>query len=149
MSILKHISIILTIPLAMVCSNSIAQTATPPTTPAKTTACAPGCHASNQSGELSCKLSTPQLMKRKETVLKKLKHQVLETKELADGYAFKFPGTDKVIDELTEFIKTERTCCDFFIFGLSISGDASEAWLTLTGPEGAKHFISDELGLVK
>jgi hypothetical protein len=105
--------------------------------------------ASNQSGELSCKLSSQQLMKRKETVLKKLKQQVVETKELTDGYAFKFPGTDKVVDELTEFIKTERTCCDFFIFGLSISGDASEAWLTLTGPEGAKDFIRDELGLVE
>jgi len=105
--------------------------------------------ASNQSGELSCKLSSPKLIKRKETVLKSLKQQILETIELTDGYAFRFPGTDKVLDELTEFIKTERTCCDFFIFGLSISGDKSEAWLELTGPEGAKDFISDELGLVE
>lgn len=105
--------------------------------------------ASNQSGELSCKMSSAKLMKRKETVLKSLKQQILETKELSDGYAFKFPGSDKVIDELTEFIKTERTCCDFFIFGLSISGDKSEAWLELTGPEGAKDFITGELGLVE
>ena len=113
-----------------------------------TTACATACKAKNQSGELSCKLSSPQLMKRKETVLRSLKKQILETRELPDGYAFKFPGTDKVVDELTEFIKTERTCCDFFIFDLSISGDTSEAWLTLTGPEGAKVFITEELGLV-
>src|SRR5688572_33096621 len=65
--------------------------------------------ASNQSAELSCKMSSAKLMKRKETVLKSLKQQILETKELSDGYAFKFPGSDKVIDELTEFIKTERT----------------------------------------
>jgi hypothetical protein len=105
--------------------------------------------ASNQTGELSCKLSTPKLIKRKETVLKSLKQQILETIELSDGYAFRFPGTDKVIDELTAFIKSERTCCDFFIFGLSISGDKSEAWLELTGPEGAKDFITGELGLVE
>ena len=105
--------------------------------------------ASNQSGELSCKLSSAKLIKRKETVLKSLKQQILETIELSDGYAFRFPGTDKVLDELTEFIKTERTCCDFFIFGLSISGDKSEAWLELTGPEGAKDFITGELGLIE
>jgi hypothetical protein len=105
--------------------------------------------ATNQSDELSCKLSSKKLVKRKETVLKSLRSQVLETKELSNGYAFKFSGSDAVLDELTEFIKTERTCCDFFIFGLSISGDTSEAWLEITGPEGAKAFISGELGLVK
>lgn len=105
--------------------------------------------ASNQPGELSCKPSSPKLIKRKEAVLKSLKQQILETIELSDGYAFRFSGTDKVLDELTEFIKTERTCCDFFIFGLSISGDKSEAWLELTGPEGAKDFITGELGLVE
>jgi hypothetical protein len=105
--------------------------------------------ATNQSDELSCKLSSKKLVKRKETVLKSLRSQVLETKELSNGYAFKFSGSDAVLDELTEFIKTERTCCDFFIFGLSISGDTSEAWLEITGPEGAKAFISGELELVK
>jgi hypothetical protein len=52
-----------------------------------------------------------------------------------------------MLDELTEFIKTERECCDFFVFNLSISGDKSEAWLELTGEEGAKNFIESELGL--
>lgn len=56
-------------------------------------------------------------------------------------------GTDKILDQLSEFIKTERACCDFFIFGLSISGDKSEIWLELTGPKGAKDFIETELEL--
>jgi hypothetical protein len=139
------ITTLLTVCMLAFCSSAAAQNNT-----AKTTAaCAATCKAKNQSGELSCKLSSPQLIKRKETVLKSLKKQILETRELPDGYAFKFPGTDKVLDELNEFIKTERTCCDFFIFGLSVSGDQSEAWLELTGPEGAKDFISAELGLVE
>ena len=66
---------------------------------------------------------------------------------MENGFAFKFPGTDKVIDELTEFIKTERACCDFFVFGLSISGNKNETWLKLTGPEGTKEMITSELGL--
>lgn len=112
-----------------------------------TKTCSSTCKAQNKSSELTCKLTTPELQERKETVLKSLREQIIEKKELENGYSFKFPGTDKVLDELTEFIKTERTCCDFFVFGLSISGDKREAWLELTGPEGAKYFIATELEL--
>lgn len=97
--------------------------------------------------ELSCKLTSKELQQRRATVLASLKMQVLEKKELQNGYAFRFPGTDQIIDELTEFVKTERQCCDFFTFNISILGDGGEAWLELTGPEGAKDFISSELGL--
>jgi hypothetical protein len=104
--------------------------------------------ATNRSVDLSCKLSSKKLIKRKETVLQRLKNKIAVTCELPDGYAFKFSGSDMVLDEINAFIKTERTCCAFFIFGLSISGDQSEIWLQLTGPEGAKDFIREELGLV-
>lgn len=107
--------------------------------------CTKECKSKNKTSELSCKLTTPELQKRKETVLKSLREQVVAKKELENGYAFKFPGTDKVLDQLSEFIKTERACCDFFIFGLSISGDKSEIWLELTGSEGVKDFIATEL----
>lgn len=102
--------------------------------------------AKSIKGELSCKLTTPELRKRKETVIASLKMQILEKKELHNGYAFKFVGTDEVLDELIEFIKTERVCCDFFTFGLSVSGDKSETWLELTGGDGATDFITTELG---
>ena len=97
--------------------------------------------------ELSCKLTTPELRKRKETVIASLKKQVIEKKELVNGYSYQFKGSDALLDELTEFIKTERVCCDFFDFGLSVKGDASLAILTITGPGEAKHFITSELEL--
>lgn len=109
--------------------------------------CSASCEAQNESVEMSCKLTTPELRKRKETVLASLKNQVLEKKELPEGYAYKFTGTDGMIDELTEFIKTERACCDFFIFNISISGDQNEAWLEIKGRKGTKDFIESELGL--
>jgi hypothetical protein len=101
--------------------------------------------AKNKKVELTCKLSSPELRKRKETVIKNLKSQMLEKNELPNGYAYKFPGTDKMVDELAEFIKTERNCCDFFIFNLSIGGDKGEAWLEITGPKETKDFIKTEL----
>lgn len=108
--------------------------------------CDDKCTAKNQSKEMSCKLTTPELRERKETVIASLKKKVIEKKELKNGYAFRFAGTDNILDELTEFIKTERECCDFFTFAISVSGDKSEAWLELTGADGVKEFITAELG---
>lgn len=48
---------------------------------------------------------------------------------MKNGYAYKFTGSDKMVDELTAFIKTERQCCDFFTFNLSVTGDKTTAWL--------------------
>lgn len=109
--------------------------------------CTDDCEAKNKSAQLSCKLTSKEMQDRKATVLANLKKQMIEKKELANGFAYKFKGSDEMVDELTSFIKTERLCCDFFTFNLSISGDASEAWLELTGPENAKEFIKTELEL--
>lgn len=54
------------------------------------------------------------MQKRKATVIASLKSQIIEKKELENGYIYKFKGNDPVLDELAEFIKTERQCCDFF-----------------------------------
>ena len=110
-----------------------------------TSICSDDCKAKNNSTDFSCKLTSAEMQKRRETVLESLRKQTLDKKELVNGYAFKFPGTDKMLDELTEFIKTERECCNFFTFNLSIGGDKNEIWLELTGAEGVKEFISTEL----
>lgn len=109
--------------------------------------CTDDCEAKNKKSALTCKLSSPELRARKATVIKSLKSEMLQKKELTNGYSYKFTGTDKMVDELTEFVKTERACCDFFVFNLLISGDKSEAWLEITGPKGAKDFIKTELEL--
>lgn len=111
----------------------------------KETICTNECVAENQNSEMACKLTTPELRERKETVIKSLKSQIIERSELKNGFAFRFPGNDKMVDELVEFIKTERSCCDFFTFNLSISGDQSEAWLEISGKKGAKEIILSEL----
>jgi hypothetical protein len=70
---------------------------------------------------VACKLTSPELQKRKNEVLKSLKLQVLERRELPNGYKYKFEGTDEIIDQVIAFIKSERTCCEFFEFSLSIA----------------------------
>jgi hypothetical protein len=113
----------------------------------KKACCSPSNKAKNASSALVCKLPSKEMHERKLTVLASLKNKVLEKKELSDGYAFRFEGNDQNLTELTEFIRTERECCSFFTFNLSVSGDKSEIWLELTGVEGAKDFITQELEL--
>ena len=100
-----------------------------------------------QKKVIACKLTSPEMQKRKQEVLAILKVKVLDKSELEKGYKYKFEGSDKVFDELVAFIKTERACCDFFTFDLSISDNKSNIWLSITGPDGAKDFIRVEMDL--
>lgn len=95
--------------------------------------------------EVACKLTSPELQKRKEGVIASLKLKIIDKQELKDGYKYKFDGEDNIIDELVEFVKTERLCCDFFAFDISINGEYS--YLSIRGPEGAKEFIVAEMDL--
>jgi hypothetical protein len=97
------------------------------------------------SKQITCKLTTPELQKRKATVVAELKALVLERNELENGYSFKFEGTDQNLDQLTEFIKTEKMCCDFFTFQLTV--EEGTAILHITGPTGAKEFLKEEIDL--
>ena len=95
--------------------------------------------------KLSCKLTTPELQQRKKTVIAELKNLLLEKTETENGFKYKFGNSDTMLDLLTDFIKTERMCCDFFTFNLSVSGDNDFAWLELSGPNGTKEFIKEEI----
>lgn len=93
---------------------------------------------------LACKLTSPELRKRKEEVIAVLKGKVVEKKELKNGYKYRFEGTDEMLDNLTAFIKSERQCCNFFNFKLSVMNDTS-IWLEISGDDGVKEFIEAEL----
>jgi hypothetical protein len=120
-----------------------------------TSACdtASACCASDKAGviptlkEMTCKLTGPELQNRKATVLAALRIQVLEKKELSNGYAFRFAGSDASMDQINAFLQSERRCCDFFTFGVKIDGDQRNLWLELTGGDGVKDFIKTELEL--
>ena len=98
-----------------------------------------------EEAKLSCKLTTTELQQRKKTIIAELKNQVLEKMETDKGFKYKFNGSDKMLDLLNSFIKTERLCCSFFVFNLTASSDNSFAWLELSGPEGTKDFVTHEI----
>lgn len=93
-----------------------------------------------------CTLTTPEFRERKKTLVAGLKAKVLERKEVANGFQYKFNGTDELLDKLNEFIKSERDCCGFFTFKVTVTPDGM-AWLEISGKDGVKDFITDELEL--
>ena len=95
------------------------------------------------SKPLSCKLTTPELQKRKATVIAELKALVINRKELPNGYRYEFAATDDILDKLASFIKTERMCCDFFTFELTV--EQTSSLLAITGPDGTKEFLKKEV----
>ncbi len=99
--------------------------------------------AKGDKAAFACKLTSKELQQRKAEVIGSLKTQILERKELSNGYAYKFKSDDPTIDQLVSFIKAEKQCCGFFTFNLAIDEDAT--WLHLTGEEGVKDFITAEL----
>lgn len=104
--------------------------------------------ANYQDQSLKCKLTGPELRKRKAAILSDVKNKVIEKNEIKNGFKYKFPGEDKMLDLLTYFIQTERQCCQFFDFNLYVAGNPEKYMvLQITGPEGVKKFIKDELNL--
>jgi hypothetical protein len=95
---------------------------------------------------IACKLTTPELQKRKRTVIAELKKHVVNRNEIVDGVRYSFKDSDDIIFLLTDFIKTERLCCPFFVFNLVVGQDEGLITLQLSGPQGTKEFIETEIG---
>ena len=89
-------------------------------------------------------LSAPERA-RHEELSRRLFAAVDEQRELADGYAFRMTADNLV--RAAEWVSLERRCCPFFTFGLEQSRNGGPVWLRVTGPEGVKAFIREELGL--
>lgn len=94
--------------------------------------------------QLTCKLSTPELRVRRSTVIADLKKLVKTKGTLTNGLTFSFSSEDEVLDKLIDFVKSERLCCDFLSFTLSVTDD--KATLELTGPDGTREFLEHEIG---
>jgi hypothetical protein len=97
---------------------------------------------------IACKLTSEELRERKAGAIASLKNKIQETVETEHGYAFRFAGSDETLGELMVFIQSERACCEFFTFKLGIQDTQSPIWLEISGAEGTKSFIKEEMGFM-
>ena len=90
---------------------------------------------------IACSLTDREFQQRRADLLKTFQRALLETSELDDGYAYRFPAGANWIAELAELITFERECCPFLRFNLRLEPANGPLWLELTGPEGTKDFL--------
>ena len=103
----------------------------------------------NQSHELpiACNINalSATQQERRATIAKHLHDAVLRVQELPDGYQFLYPST--LFLEVAEFTSLERQCCPFFTFQLTVEHDNGPLRFQITGRDGVKEFMQEELGL--
>ena len=90
-------------------------------------------------------LFSPEKKRRHAEIWTKIERVIQRIDELEAGYAFSFPMEDALFQELAEFITYERHCCPFFHFALEMEPGAEIVRLRLTGGEGVKDFLTQEL----
>lgn len=90
---------------------------------------------------------TAEQRQRQSALIKQMQASVLDTGELAQGYAFRFDSNTDNIMMLAEFISLERLCCPFFDFELEVAAGKDSIWLRMSGREGVKDFLKAELGI--
>ena len=94
-----------------------------------------------EESAIACRLSEAEQAKREDELAEDIFGNCQEVAELADGYAFRFPGDNEWAAKLVEFIAFERKCCPFFTFELAFEPQEGPMWLRLKGPEGVKSFV--------
>ena len=67
-----------------------------------------------------------------------------QIRELSNGYQFRLDGSN-VIVKAAEFISLEKLCCPFLNFSLEVEAENGPVWLKLTGREGVKAFVREEI----
>jgi arsenate reductase (thioredoxin) len=107
--------------------------------------------ANNQTqSPLACDLTAIPADQREAHLVKsrELFSQFQEFRELPDGYQFRFASLPNLITRLAEFISLEKLCCPFLNFAIEVDAEDGPVWLRLSGREGVKAFIREEIGLL-
>jgi hypothetical protein len=90
---------------------------------------------------IACALTDKELQERRKNVLQKTAQSLIEVRELRDGFAYKFPAKDAVLQDLINVINLERKCCPFLNFRLVVEAQNNFVSLELTGREGTKEML--------
>jgi hypothetical protein len=90
---------------------------------------------------VACRLSNDELRAREATLLAQFKSALVATEELADGYAFRVPGDEKLMRIVLQLIVAERACCPFLTFELAAHPNMGPIDLRVSGPAGTTGFL--------
>ncbi len=85
----------------------------------------------------------------KKEIAQKMESARIETREIADGYVFRFRPDGISFAEVADWVATERVCCPFFDLAIEAERENGPMSLRITGREGVKNFIRGEFQTLK
>lgn len=94
-------------------------------------------------GALSCTLLPDDLRERLETLKVEVFANLIAKEELDDGYIFYFEDDKIMLDKVFEFISTEKLCCPFFKFDVSVLPFNKGLALRISGSKEIKSFVAN------
>ena len=96
---------------------------------------------------ITCTLGPAAMKARREDLLGGLVRRAQERIELANGYRVRFAAESGLLSTIANVIETERQCCRFLTFQLTVEPDKRSMWLEFTGPPGSREFLAGMLDL--
>lgn len=90
---------------------------------------------------VACTLSPAALKARRENLLNSLLRRAATRHELPNGYRLRFAAKGDILSAIARTVETERQCCRFLRFTLTVEPDDGPISLDLTGPAGTREFL--------
>lgn len=95
---------------------------------------------------IACYLTDKKLQARRKDFLDKAAAKMIASSELENGFEYRFPLSDSILQDLAEIVDLERKCCPFLSFRLVLESEKDFVSLSLTGAEGTKEIIKNLFG---
>ena len=93
-----------------------------------------------------CTLTPAALQARREGLLSDLLRRAEAHEELPQGYRLRFAATGETLSAIARTVDSERRCCRFLRFGITVEPDEGPILLELSGPPGTREFVAALLG---
>jgi hypothetical protein len=91
---------------------------------------------------VACTLGPAALAARRQGLLSEVLRAAQRHEELADGYRLSFAATGDTLALIVKMIETERQCCRFLRFQITVEPNGGPVSVELTGPPGTPEFLS-------
>lgn len=93
------------------------------------------------SNGLACTLAPDELRAKREGLIPGLLKRADEVTELQNGCRMRFATRPGLLDELTQAVEQERTCCSFLRFQITIEANDGPVFFDVTGPPGTRELL--------
>jgi hypothetical protein len=96
---------------------------------------------------IACSLTPDALRVRREGLLADLLRRAEERQLTDDGMRLRFAANGQTLAAIATAVDSERLCCRFLRFGITVEPDGGPMLLELTRPPGTREFLAALLDL--